>query len=66
MSFTFPGGVENKYSYGFLRLLNIFKSVLQIMIGVLCGMRPGVAAQVSLPFPGEKWVAWQSENIENL
>ena len=31
----FPGRVENKKSYGSLKVLNIFKLVLQIMIDVL-------------------------------
>ena len=53
----FPGRMKNKNFYGSLRLLNILKRALQIMIWIL-GLdrkftkRQGFAAQLNLPFPG--------------
>ena len=67
-----PSRLENKNSYGSLKLLNIFKNVLQIMVEVLvlykikCAKRYGLAHNLVFLFPGGKWVAWISENFEYL
>ena len=65
---SFPRRVENKKCYGSLRLLNIFKNVLQIMMALQkVWDNRGIAVQLSLPFPGGKWVAMEKrENIEYL
>ena len=68
----FPDRVENKKSYGSLRILNIFKSVLQITVGIVglykkSARRQRVVVQLSLPFPGGKFVhAWKKMKTLNI
>ena len=57
----------NFYLFLSRRLFNIFKSVLQMITGVvesyiknICGIT-GVVVQRCLRSPGEKWVAWKTE-----
>ena len=67
----FPGRVENKKEYRYVSLLNIFKNVLQIMIGVF-ELYKKIAARQGLPhnsvflFPGGKWVAWKKVKTSNI
>ena len=67
----FPGRVDNKDGYCSLTLLNVFKNILRIMMEVLgfyrkCAKRYGVAAQLSLPFSGGKWVAYKKVETSNI
>ena len=67
----FPGRVENEKCYGSLRLLNSFKNVLQIMIGVL-GLYKNVRGDRALPhnlvflFQVKNEMHGRSENMEYL
>ena len=64
----FPGRVENKMCYGSMRLLNIFKNVLQIMIEVLGLYKKNVRGDRGLPhnlvfFSGRKTGCKETSNI---
>ena len=67
----FPGRVENKKCYEYLRLLNIFKNVLHIMIEVLGlykrrARRQRVAHNLVFLFQKENWLHGRKLNIEYL
>ena len=68
----FPGRLENKNDYRTLRILNIFKNVLQVLIGVLgfykkmCEAMGWLLHNVVFIFQVENGLHEESENIEYL